>query len=68
LIIKKVLLFTLALIMSACSTSDSPNQDLIIEIPDEITFPNSNMIIVRFNDDNLGDDLDYYYSELSRVE
>jgi len=54
--------------MSACSTSDSPNQDLIIEIPDEITFPNSNMIIVRFNDDNLGDDLDYYYSELSRVE
>lgn len=45
-----------------------PDCEKIIETPDEITFPNSNMMIVKFNDDDLGDDLDYYYTELSRVE
>jgi len=153
---KKILLLALALIMGACSTSDSPNQDLIIgiwkpirdvevfnngneeidlpsvcelknrftfrkdktlfftnfpksddpnceelvgslyqsgvweklsefkyrlvltcmipdcesitETPDEVTFPNSSLMIVKYNDDNPEDDLDYYYTEMSRVE
>jgi len=45
-----------------------PDCENITETPDKITFPNSNMMIVRFDGRVLGDDVDYYYSELSRVE
>ena len=45
-----------------------PDCEKITEIPDEITFPNSNIMIVRFNESDPEEDVDYYYTELSRVQ
>jgi len=45
-----------------------PDCESITETPDEITFPNSNLMKVKYNDDDPEDDVDYYYTEMSRVE
>ena len=42
--------------------------ETLVEIPDKITFPTENSMIVRFNedDDDDDDDVEYYYYEYVR--
>ena len=45
-----------------------PDCESVTEAPDEVTFPNSNTMKIRFNESDLDDDMAYYYTELIRVE
>ena len=45
-----------------------PDCESITETPDEVRFPKINLMIIKYNDDDPDDDIDYYYTEMSRVK
>ncbi len=45
-----------------------PDCDSYTENLDEVTFPNINLVKIKFYEDDSDDNLDYYFIELSRVE